>query len=79
MIEEIPEKYLQELRMHVSGIRFSEKGERNHLELEDEGNSFNYKWFLKALHKKKVSGRIICESPSIEGDALLMQKYWNKI
>ena len=75
-IEEIPEKYRKFLYMHASGIRFSAKGERNHLEMEDEDNSFNYKWFLKALCKKKVSGRIICESPNIEEDALLMQKYW---
>lgn len=78
-IEEIPTKYLNGLRMHASGIRFSEKGERNHLNMEDEGNSFNYKWFLEALKEKKVSGTIICESPSIEGDALLMKRYWEKL
>lgn len=47
--------------------------------MEEEGNTFNYKWLLEALHKKKVSGCIICESPSLEDDALLMQKYWKKI
>ncbi len=78
-IEEIPEKYRKFLHMHASGIRFGEKGERNHLEMEDENNSFNYKWFLNALHKKNVLGRIICESPNIEGDALLMQKYWETL
>ncbi len=78
-IEEIPEKYRKFLYMHASGIRFSEKGERNHLEMEDENNSFNYKWFLNALHRKNVSGRIICESPNIEGDALLIQKYWKTL
>ncbi len=78
-IEEIPKKYRKFLYMHASGIRFSAKGERNHLDMEDEENTFNYKWFLKALRKKNVSGRIICESPSIEGNALLMQKYWKKL
>ena len=78
-IEEIPEKYRKFLYMHASGIRFGEKGERNHLEMEDDGNSFNYKWFLNALHKKNVLGRIICESPNIESDALLMQKYWETL
>ena len=78
-IEEIPENYRKFLYMHASGIRFGAKGERNHLEMEDEENSFNYKWFLKALFKEKVSGRIICESPNIERDALLMQKYWKKL
>jgi len=78
-IEKIPAKFLKDLQMHASGIRFSEKGERNHLGMEDEGNSFNHKWFLEALHKKKVSGCIIAESPNLEGDALLMQKYWKKL
>jgi len=78
-LDEIPAKYLKGLRMHASGIRFGEKGERNHLNLEEEGNSFNYKWLLKALKEKKVSGTIICESPSLEGDALLMKRYWEKL
>jgi len=78
-IECIPKKYLANLHMHASGIRFSEKGERNHLDMQDEGNSFNYQWFLEALREKMVSGKVICESPSIEGDALLMKKYWEKI
>jgi len=75
-IEEIPAKCLGFLYMHASGINYSAKGERNHMEMNDNGNTFNYKWFLEALHEEKVSGRIICESPNIEEDAMLMQKYW---
>lgn len=78
-LEEIPAKFLKDLQMHASGIRYSEKGERNHLNLEEEGNDFNFRWLLKALHKKKVSGCIISESPDLEGDALLMQRYWKKL
>ncbi len=78
-IGEIPKKYLKDLQMHASGIRYSEKGERNHLNMEEEGNDFNFKWLLEALHKKKVSGCIISESPDLEGDALLMQRYWKKL
>jgi deoxyribonuclease-4 len=78
-IGEIPAKYLGFLYMHVSGINYSEKGERNHMEMGESGNTFNYKWFLEALKEKKVSGRIISESPNIETDALLMQKYWKKL
>ena len=47
--------------------------------MEEEGNSLNYKWLLEALHEKKVSGCIICESPDLEGDALLMKKYWERL
>ena len=78
-IEEIPAKYREFLYMHVSGINYSAKGERNHMEMNDSGNTFNYKWFLEALHEENVSGRIICESPNIEGDAMLMQRYWREL
>ncbi len=78
-LEEIPKKFLKGLQMHASGIRFSEKGERNHLNMEEDENTFSYKWLLEALSEKKVSGCVICESPDLEGDALLMKKYWEKI
>jgi deoxyribonuclease-4 len=78
-IGEIPARFLKGLHMHASGIRFGQKGERNHLNMDEKGNTFKYKWFLEALHRKKVSGCIICESPDLEGDALLMQKYWKKL
>ncbi len=78
-IEEIPKKFLKDLQMHASGIRYSAKGERNHLNMDEEGNTFNYKWMLEALHEKRVSGCIISESPNLEEDALLMQRYWKKL
>ncbi len=78
-IEEIPEKFLQDLQMHVSGINFSAKGERNHMNLQEKGNTFNFKWLLEALQEKKAGGCIISESPNLEGDALLMQKYWEEL
>ncbi len=78
-IEEIPRKFLRDLQMHASGINFSAKGERNHLNMQDAGNTFNYRWLLAALGKKGISGCIISESPNLEGDALLMQRYWGKL
>lgn len=79
VIEEIPEKFLQDLQMHVSGINFSANGERNHMNLQEKGNTFNFKWLLEALHEKKAGGCIISESPNLEGDALLMQEYWGTL
>ena len=78
-MEKIPGKYLKDLQMHASGIRFTPKGERNHLNFDEEGNSFNYKWFVESLKEKGVSGCVICESPNLEGDALLMKKHWEKL
>lgn len=72
-------KYLNEMHIHASGINYSPKGERNHLVLESRENNFDYKLMLQALRKLGAGGVIICESPNIEQDALLMKKYWEKI
>lgn len=69
--------FLKNLQMHVSGIKYSEKGERNHLNLED--SDFKYKAMFSALKGFGVSGVIICESPNLEDDALLMQKYYARL
>lgn len=65
---------LSNLHMHLSGINYSTKGERNHLNLAD--SDFNYKELMEALKDYKVKGAIVCESPNIEKDALLMKKYY---
>jgi len=60
-------------------MNYTEKGERNHLNLEEKGNTFDYRPLLKALKKKDVSGTAICESPNLEEDALLMQNFWENL
>ncbi len=78
-IETTDPKLLKDLHMHVSGIAYSAKGEKNHLELSDPKNDFNYKWLLETLYEFQVNGRIVCESPNIEQDALLMQRYYAQL
>jgi len=75
--KKLGEKGLQELHCHVSGINYSEKGERNHLLLKD--SDFNYKELLQALKEFKCKGFIVCESPNLEGDAMLLKKTYEKI
>ncbi len=75
--KELKKEALQNMHMHVAGIEYGEKGEKNHLLLEE--SKFNYKDLMKALKEFKVKGVLICESPNIEGDALLMQKTYSKI
>ncbi len=70
-------KYLDNLHMHASGIAYGPKGERNHLFLEK--SEFNYKDLVKALHYKKVKGYLICESPAMEEDALLLKNYYHSL
>lgn len=67
---------LQNMHIHLSGIEYSVKGEKNHLILEK--SDFKYKELLPILKDFKVAGVVICESPNIEEDALLLQKTYNK-
>ena len=69
-------KSLSSLHIHLSGIEYSEKGERNHLPLRE--SDLRLAELFKALHDHHCGGRILCESPLMEEDALYMQELWNK-
>tara|TARA_Y100000310_G_scaffold140596_1_gene140031 strand:- start:1219 stop:2055 length:837 start_codon:yes stop_codon:yes gene_type:complete len=69
-------KGLENMHMHISGIEYGEKGERKHLVLKN--SEFRYEELLKALKEFKVKGVVICESPNIEEDALLMKKTFER-
>ena len=68
---------LQRLHIHLSGIEYGEKGERNHLALEE--SDFALDELYAALLERNCAGRILCESPEMEDDALKMQTRWNEI
>ncbi len=70
-------KSLSTLHIHLSGIEYSEKGERNHLPLKE--SDLKLSELFKALHDLDCSGRILCESPILEEDALYMQELWRQI
>ena len=81
-VMEAIEKYtskegLNNMHIHLSGINYSEKGERNHLILEE--SDMNYQDLLNVWKEFKIKGIVISESPNIEEDALLMQKYYKNI
>jgi deoxyribonuclease-4 len=65
---------LKNLHCHVSGIEYDIHGEKNHLILEECG--MDWRGLLKTLHEFGCDGAVVSESPNIEGDALLMQKFW---
>jgi deoxyribonuclease-4 len=71
------EASLQRLHIHLSGIEFGPKGEKKHLCIEESELDINA--VLSALRDMNCSGRILCESPILEEDALLIQKKWNKL
>ncbi|MCD4666646.1 TIM barrel protein [archaeon] len=66
---------LNNMHIHMSGINYGEKGEKNHLILEE--SDMNYKDLMKVFKEFKIKGVVVCESPSIEKDALLMKKNYN--
>lgn len=78
-IEKSDSKLFKDLNMHMSGIEYAAKGEKNHLVLTDKKNDFPYQWVLECLHEFGVHGTVICESPNIETDALLLQKNFAKL
>lgn len=65
---------LQRLHIHMSGIEYSEKGERNHLPIAE--SDFYLEGLFSALKEMKCGGRILCESPILEDDALYMKQTW---
>jgi deoxyribonuclease-4 len=73
-------KGLKDMHMHISGIAYGDKGEKNHLNLKE--SDFNYKALLTALRDFKADGIIINESPNnglVDGDAQLLKKEWKKL
>lgn len=63
---------LNNMHIHTSGIEYGEKGEKNHLILED--SDLNYGELVKAWKDFNIKGVVVCESPNIEDDALLLKK-----
>jgi len=65
---------LRRLSIHLSGIEFTDKGEKNHLPIEE--SDLNLAPLLQCLYDFNCGGRILIESPIMENDALLTQKKW---
>jgi deoxyribonuclease-4 len=68
------EKSLTHLHIHLSGIQYGEKGEREHLPLKE--SDLNLDDLFKSLKAFYCHGRILCESPIMEDDALYMKELW---
>jgi len=68
---------LSSLHIHLSGIAYSSKGEQKHLAISE--SDLNLIALLQALHHLNCAGRILCESPILETDALYIKKVWFEI
>lgn len=68
---------LDAMHFHFSGIDYGLKGEIKHLPLKE--SDFNYPEIMRALVEYDVKGTVICESPNLEEDALLLQTAYNDL
>ena len=70
-------KALKRLHIHLSGIEYGLKGEKKHLALAE--SDFKINFLFQALKDFNCAGRILCESPIMEADALNMKEAWMKV
>lgn len=70
--QELGPQALTDMHIHISGIEYGPKGEREHLNLRD--SDLHYVELLQALKDYDVKGLVICESPNLEEDALLLKE-----
>ncbi len=70
---------IENMHMHISGIKYSKAGELAHLRFDD--SDFHYQELLRALKDMGVGGMAICESPLeyMEEDALTLQETYRKL
>ena len=71
------EQALADLHVHLSGIEYGAKGEKEHLPIEEA--DLDLKALFLALHDLNCGGRLLCESPVLEDDALKMQDLWGEV
>jgi deoxyribonuclease-4 len=71
------EKAMHHLHIHLSGINYGPKGEKNHLVMEKA--DLNFKGLMRALYDAGVKGRLMCESPVLEVDALKFRELWMEV
>ena len=66
---------LDNMHIHMSGIAYGKKGEKRHLTLKE--SDFQYAELLQALKNYDAQGMVICESPNLEEDALILQETYS--
>ncbi len=74
---ELGDYALKNFHAHIAGIEYTLKGERKHLNLQE--SDLEYKSLMKAFKEFDVKGIIVCESPNIEDDAMLLQKTYKTL
>ena len=65
---------MKKMHIHISGAEYGDKGEIKHLTLNE--SDFRFDEWVQALKDYGVEGIVICESPNLEQDALMLKKLY---
>jgi len=75
--ETLGDEALKNLHTHISGIDYTDKGEKEHLPIKE--SDLDLEALLRALIDFGCQGRLLCESPVMEEDALLVKEKWAEL
>ncbi len=75
--DQLGKEMLRNMHMHLSGINYGEKGEKHHLILRK--SDMDYISLMQAFRDFNVAGALVCESPNLQGDALLLKKVYHDL
>ena len=75
--KELGQAGLEDMHIHLSGIEYGPKGEKEHIMLDEA--DIHYMEVLQALKDFGVKGLLVCESPYQEIDALILQEAYRQL
>jgi len=67
---------MKNMHIHISGAEYRDKGEMKHIDLED--SDFRFDDWVQALKDIGVEGMVVCESPNLELDAIMLKNLYYK-
>lgn len=65
---------IKKIHIHISGVQYNKKGEMKHLNLTE--SDFHFDDWIQTLKDYGVEGKVICESPSLEQEALMLKNLY---
>ncbi len=74
---ELGSNAIENMHIHVAGIAYTQKGEKNHLIFSE--SDMNYKDLMKALKAHGAKGIVVCESPNIETDTKILKEFYESL
>jgi deoxyribonuclease-4 len=72
--KKLGERSLGDMHIHIAGVLYGERGEIKHLDLLK--SDFDFDSWLQALRDAGAGGMVICESPNLETDALMLKNLY---